>query len=80
MITKETTEDKIIESLEEIKKILKEHITDVKASIALMQSKTKPYEDYLNSLPSVQLDFHYGKSYAIRTLMDEIKDIQVNKH
>lgn len=76
MITKEKTEEKIIESLEGIKKVLKEHITDVQALIALTQSKTKPYEDYLNSLPSVQLDFHYGKSYAIRSLIDEIKEIQ----
>jgi signal transduction histidine kinase len=78
MITKETTEEKIIESLKEIKKIMTEHITDVQASIALMQSKTKPFEDYLHSLPSVQLDFHYGNSYAVRTLIDEIKAIQVN--
>lgn len=79
MITKETTEDKIIESLEEIKKILTQHITDVQVSIALMQSKIKPYEDYLDSLSSVQMDFHYGNSYAIRTLIDEIKSIQTNK-
>lgn len=80
MITKETTEEKIIESLEEIKKILEEHVTDVKATIALMQSKIKPYEDYLHSLPSGQIDFHYGKSYAIRTLIDKIKEMQVKNY
>lgn len=79
MITKETTEEQITNSLQEIKKILKEHITDVKTSIALMESKSKPYSDYLNSIPSYQLDFYYGKSYVIRTLIDEIKEIQTNK-
>ncbi len=79
MFTKETTQGKIVESLEEIKKIMVEHIADVKISIASMEAKIQPYQDFLNSLPSTQLEFHYGNSFKIRTLMDEIKNIQANK-
>lgn len=79
MITKESIrESDIIESLEQIKKISEASIANVKNLIADMQNKIKPHEDFLDSIPTEQMNFYYGKSYKIRTLIDEIKELEVN--
>ncbi|AZA87128.1 hypothetical protein EG349_10190 [Chryseobacterium shandongense] len=78
MHTKETTEKKVIESLKEIKSVMEEHIADVQATITKMNSKIKPHEDFLNGLPTGEMEFYYGKSYEVRMLIDGIKAIQIN--
>lgn len=75
MSTQKTTEETIIESLESVKKIMIDHIADIKGRIELMNLTLQPFEEYLNSIPKDQMDFIYGKSFAVRTLVDEIKAI-----
>ena len=78
MIAKGNTEDKIINALEKMLGILETKTPEVKKLIENISVEIKPYEDYLDSIPSYEFEFHYGKSFQIRTLIDSIKNFKTN--
>ncbi len=78
MKPKVNTEQQIIEALEKILAIMEKRSKEVKVLIAKMESETKPFEEYLHTLPKSEFEFYYGKSYKVRELIDGIKEFTNN--